>query len=743
MKKLCLSGIAPRFGAVALLIGASGLATMAGCAKQTVSGVGGDEATTSTGAGGLGGATSTTATATSTSGGGQGGSGGATSSSSASGVSGTGGEGGATSSSSGTGGEGGQGGAPFIHPIGTAEYPAETEQNDLKSNANLIQAGTKGFTASLWPLGDIDVFAVQVTVGGSQLQVGTGDGMGGCPAGTITSLRVYDGSGGLIAKDKDSGPGSCSLLLPKTTATLQSLAVGTYYLQVENLLLTPLPFYVLDVKITLPACGDGVVQLAGNEQCDDGATVAGDGCSPTCLLEGSHGTETEPNDVPGTANPLGANDGLVAAIGTLADQDYFSFDVTIPGSSVNLTVDDGLGQCPLGFDSKMYLYDASGASSGVPITSDDDSGPEGCSTISSTVDPVAASLAAGTYFVRVEALNNNATAPFYVFSAEVNPPACGDGLLQIGEQCDDHNVTSGDGCSATCALEGNFIPETEPNDTQALANPLGSADGFIGSISPIGDQDYYSFDVVTPGSSVFVQVTDGLNGCPTGFDSKLSLFNPSGALVAAIDDGGTAKCSLLSPITTPFAANMAVGKYKVRVEYTGNSTAVASYVVKIRVVTPGCGDSVLQPGEQCDDGNTAAGDGCSPTCQSEPPHEIEPNGTRPTATPQWPGFSTWIGAITPLGDHDFYTFTLAASSTVTLTTHGVNDAASCPGDTLLHLTDSAGMELMINDDAAMGAGVSPCSSLTKLLPAGTYYTWVQRYLDSMLISGYQLDLKVQ
>jgi cysteine-rich repeat protein len=731
MKKLCLSGIAPRFGALALLVGASGLATTAGCAKQTSAGAGGDSATTSSAGGG--GTGTNTATATS-SGGGLGGSGGATSSSSSTG--GAGGAGGATSSSSGTGG---QGGMPFVPPPGTADYPAETEQNDFKSSANLLQMGTKGFTASLWPLGDVDVFSIQVTVPNSQLDVSTGDGLGGCPPGALTLLRVFNESGAVIASDKDSGPGSCSLLLSASTPALQALAVGTYYLQVENLLLTPLSFYVLDVKLTPPMCGDGVIQLSANEQCDDKNLTSGDGCSPTCQLEGLYGKETETNDTLANANPLGGLDGVIGAIGTLADQDYFSFDVTVAGSSVTLTVDNGLGQCPAGFDSKLYLYNGAGAE----LTSDDDSGPGGCSTISPTLYPAAGGLPAGTYFARVEALNNAGVAPYYVFTAKIKPPACGDGVLQIGEQCDDNNLTAGDGCSATCAFEGNFVPETEPNDTQALANPLGSADGLLGSISPIGDQDYFSFDVITPGSSVFMEVTDGLNGCPAGFDSKLTLFNPSGASIATVDDGGKAKCSLLSPITTPTASNMAVGKYKVRLEYTGNTTAIPSYVLKIKVVPPSCGDSVLQPGEQCDDSNAIAGDGCSATCQSEPPYEIEPNGTRATATPQWPGFSTWIGAITPLGDHDFYIFTLAASSTVTLTTHAVNDATSCPGDTLLHLTNSTGTELMNNDDAPVGAGVKPCSSLTKLLPAGTYYTWVQRYLDSTLISAYQLDLTVQ
>lgn len=654
-------------------------------------------------------------------------------------ASGTGGAGGATSSASGMGGEGGQGGAPFVPPMGTAEYPAETEQNNVKANANLMAMGTKGFTGSLVPLGDIDVFQVDVTVNGSQLQASTGDGMSGCPAGASTYLRVYDKNGALLASDKDSGPGNCSLLA-STTPELQGLAPGAYYVQVENLTFNPLLFYVVDIAILPPTCGDGIIQLSGGEQCDDGGTAAGDGCSPTCHLEGLYGTEVEPNETQATASSLGALDGMAASIGMLGDQDCYSFAVTVPGSSVTLRVDDGTGKCPAGFDPKVYLYDAGG----VEIASDNDSGPDACSTIAPTMYPAAASLAVGTYYVKVEEFGNNATTPFYALSIKVKAPACGDGVIQVGEQCDDSNVTSGDGCSPTCQLEGTFLPESEPNDTQATANPLGTADGFLASLTPIGDQDYYSFDVVTPGSSVYVQVTNGLNGCPNGFDSKLTLFNPSGALISTIDDGGTAKCSLLSPATTATAANMAAGKYRVRVEYNGNTTAIASYVVKIKVVPPSCGDSVIQTGiEQCDDGNSTSSDGCSATCQAEAPYEIEPNGVLAKATPQWSGFSTWIGSIYPAGDHDYYAFTLAAAGTVTLTTHAVNDTAACPGDTLLHLDSSTGMSLMTNDDAVAGAGVAPCSSLTKALAAGTYYAWVQRYQDMVAIPAYQLDITVQ
>ena len=36
-------------------------------------------------------------------------------------------------------------------------------------------------------------------------------------------------------------------------------------------------------------------------------------------------------------------------------------------------------------------------------------------------------------------------------------PFCGDRILSLGEQCDDGNTLSGDGCSSTCQLESTFV----------------------------------------------------------------------------------------------------------------------------------------------------------------------------------------------------------------------------------------------------------------------------------------------
>lgn len=51
----------------------------------------------------------------------------------------------------------------------------------------------------------------------------------------------------------------------------------------------------------------------------------------------------------------------------------------------------------------------------------------------------------------------------------------------------------------------------------------------------------------------------------------------------------------------------------------GGSETVEIRITLLPVVGMGlCGDSILSPDEQCEDGNTASGDGCSATCRTEP-----------------------------------------------------------------------------------------------------------------------------
>ncbi|HVY48100.1 MAG TPA: myxococcus cysteine-rich repeat containing protein [Minicystis sp.] len=51
----------------------------------------------------------------------------------------------------------------------------------------------------------------------------------------------------------------------------------------------------------------------------------------------------------------------------------------------------------------------------------------------------------------------------------------------------------------------------------------------------------------------------------------------------------------------------------------GNAGSSGTYTLQIDAAAPACGDGYVNPGEQCDDGNTMDGDGCSSTCQTEQP----------------------------------------------------------------------------------------------------------------------------
>jgi len=620
-------------------------------------------------------------------------------------------------------------------PTGTAEYPSETETNDIPPLANLFDSNTKGFTGSIHPIGDIDVFVVDIVVPGTALTVTISDGMGGCPLGLSTTVRV-DGPNGNVAADS----GNCVALSPATFPGMANLPAGKHYVQVESASLNIEPFYVVEISTAPPSCGDGVTQ--GVEQCDDGNVNAGDGCAANCMLEGNFITEVEPNQPIGNANSLNGADGVFAAIQPVADEDFFSFDITVPGSSVTLEVGDGFNGCPSGFDSVLYLYSPAGSL----LVSDDESGVDSCSLISSVTDVEAANLPVGKYTAKVEEYLNNDTQASYVLKIKIAAPGCGDGFVQAGEQCDDGNTNAGDGCSNTCALEGNYFQEAEPNDTQNTANTINGYDGAFGAIQPVGDQDYFSFDVTVPGSNVRIETTNGYGGCPTGFDSVIYLYSSNNQLIVSDDEGGADSCSLISPQLNVEATSLPVGKYRVRVEDYQNNGTQASYVLKVKVTAPGCGDFIRTDPEQCDDGNTMSGDGCSSTCIAESPWEAESNDTQATATPLWGGTTKFHAAIDPAGDVDYFSFTLPMGKNPLLATHDIGDANACGYDTEITLFDAAGSMIATDDDL----GVNSCSLLSGAdypavnnLPAGTYYVRVNEYNNDSTIGSYQLDLTLQ
>jgi cysteine-rich repeat protein len=191
----------------------------------------------------------------------------------------------------------------------------------------------------------------------------------------------------------------------------------------------------------LERCGDGALNNGGAEQCDDGNSSSGDGCSAACLLErcgdgavNNNGTEScdDGNLVPGdgcTASCVveRCGDGAVNNAGREQCDDG------------NTTAGDGCSSiCAIEYCGDGTVNDAfarRGSSHGSPPeTPGNGSGPYG-----------------------EECDDGNAISGDGC-NAICEIEFCGDGVVNDGgsEICDDGNTTDADGCGATCLTE---VPE--------------------------------------------------------------------------------------------------------------------------------------------------------------------------------------------------------------------------------------------------------------------------------------------
>jgi cysteine-rich repeat protein len=557
----------------------------------------------------------------------------------------------------------------------------------------------------------------------------------GCTVDTRMKLLAADGAT-LLGEDDADGLGSCSAFDANVDA-FTLLTAGTYWLTVEedgrNAVIPQVFLGMLATPVG--QCGNFVVE--GTEQCDDGNAQTGDGCDATCAIEAA-GVYTAPGQPQTFA---------MQSISPVGDQDLFRVDVTATSYlRVETFEDAGAGTCP-GADTVIRLFDATG----LQLGSDDEGGVGSCSLIDPATDPFAR-LVPGTYWLQVEDyLNNSVIASYDVVFSSVPADVCGNGVLEVplGEVCDDGNTAAGDGCSATCQPEMARIYD-------APGAPMTFA---MEAINPVGEQDVYQVNVTATTYLRVETFVDAAAGtCPTA-DTVIRLFNSTGQELGSDDEGGVGSCSLIDPATDGFA-RLAPGSYLLRVEdYLNNGTIPRYDIVFSSVPADVCGNGIVEGAlnEVCDDGNTTPGDGCNATCQLEATiiAEVEPNGNLASSTSTGLtalGVATVQGSISGSGDQDFYSLVVPAGGAtleaITYTSGG-NTATCASGDTKLYLLNSAGVEL-VNDDDGNPAGSGLCSWLDPTfytglvaLPAGTYYIRVQHYNNAGGPYGYYMDVRLQ
>jgi cysteine-rich repeat protein len=433
---------------------------------------------------------------------------------------------------------------------------------------------------------------------------------------------------------------------------------------------------VLITVTTTDTCGDN--QIEGAEQCDDGDTDPGDGCSATCQIESGWTCTGEPSTCVTVCG-----DGLIRGIEACDDDDLDNND----GCSSTCTIETGW-TCA----GEPSVCDAICGDGLVrPGEGCDDSGTapgDGCDAACDVEsgwtcmgEPSLCATVCGDGLLRPgEACDDGGNLPDdgcdpaceieTGWTCTGEPSACdaicGDGMTLGDEECDDMNTTSGDGCTSTCLDEfcgdgvdndgtNEACDDGDPDDTDgcttlcvigALCDDIAVPGGDRFAVDPATGHCYASFDdeTLTFASSQLACVgqagylatitSAGENGLVSSVQNQAQ--NP---WIGATDDADdtdnifdwvTDEAFLFFTYATnepddnaPIGDGECLHLAAPNALWGDAGCDFVGFVIgRICEIEPApCGDSIVQPvaGEECDDGNTSNGDGCSATCTVETP----------------------------------------------------------------------------------------------------------------------------
>jgi cysteine-rich repeat protein len=372
----------------------------------------------------------------------------------------------------------------------------------------------------------------------------------------------------------------------------------------------------------MPSCGDGVVQAALGEQCDDANQKAGDGCSLTCQVEICGDDSVDEN---GADNIMGTEDDEHCDDGNIVNGDgcsstcksEFCGDGIMLGSELCdewRSCEDGTdctdnpricpGECNTRFVNWCAADCTFGYCGDLSVDSDganniaDDSDDEQCDPGKFCPNGVPCShnesLCPGACEVKFTPTCTEHCKSTYCGDGFVDLDGVDDDVLTThdNEQCDDGNGLSGDGCSSTCLLE--------------------AIEGCVGTdcSSTCGDGIKQFFEPCDP--------TDPSDENSATCTDLCTLSVCGDAIVRADEqcDGGK-RCDDLVTSCTSDATVCPTWPTECRTRYINGCTEEC---------ISWCGDSILQEAgvdgilgteddEQCDDGNSRQSDSCTSTCK--------------------------------------------------------------------------------------------------------------------------------
>lgn len=365
-----------------------------------------------------------------------------------------------------------------------------------------------------------------------------------------------------------------------------------------------------------PVCGDGVI--SGTEECDDTNTMSGDGCSATCETEGGvdcgNGMLDANEDC--DDNNATADDGCT---GCNVDSGWTCNNAEPSVCTMNVAP-DGSCQAPFpvtltnnnGTLEGMAMGDTTGGSSHVAVGACDgeDSGAGNDIVYTFT-----------TTEIRDVLIELNDDSPFDAI-VRVTTAAC-----MINTEVIEY--FGGDGCSDQFGTVGEY-----------LAYPAMAPGTYFVHVD--------GYDATEAGAFTLM-ITASATTCGDGVVDALEFCDDDNTIDG---DGCSSHCD-----EEP--------------GYDCDNSADPSVCVLL------CGDGFIDQGEECDDDGNANADGCSATCTLEyDVLEAEPNDVTPQAIN---AVNQVIKGSLDEDDIDLYTFTLTSPAKIEIETYATIDAANTYG----------------------------------------------------------------
>jgi cysteine-rich repeat protein len=396
-----------------------------------------------------------------------------------------------------------------------------------------------------------------------------------------------------------------------------------------------------DIRFAISECGDGVTE--GGEQCDDANEVDGDGCSScgvdlgfecdnttvsVCTGPIDLGTYAAAETIPETTSSVALEqDGTffyritftenVLISGTLHATGGEDIDLGFFDAQENLVFSAGTG------GGEVWVDELLAAGTYTILLLGFDAIPNGWTLNMSTIaGPICGDGIVGVGEECDDNMvdNDGCTACTvdlgFVCDNTNNPSvcvdACGNGDVDPGEECDDGNAVNDDRCADACLLNADVV-DAAGNDTFGTAQALLDGQVAKGSLDPSGTDEFdiYSFTLaeaswVTAETYTTVD-SDNLNYSGAGLDDSLDcsadpdvhLFDNTGdptdnsTSLVSDDADGDFFCGYVGPATDGSAVLLAAGTYFIKINEFFDSNAIPLYALDLQI------DPVLGVGEAC------------------------------------------------------------------------------------------------------------------------------------------------